>query len=82
MPEAVKNEADAQKLRQSLHQKIDRWPISKLVKADWLLLQMEVDETREELDLAVDRDREESKLAPEKVNEAIALHRARHPYEG
>ncbi|MEY2428704.1 MAG: hypothetical protein QOJ40_1589 [Verrucomicrobiota bacterium] len=82
MPEVAKNDSEAQKLRQSLHEKIDRLPPSKLAAADRLLLQMEVDELREELDLAFDKDKAGSKLAPEKVGEAIALHRARHPYAG
>jgi hypothetical protein len=82
MREAVKDDAEAQKLRRSLHEKIDRLPVSKLAKADHLLLQIEVDELRAELDLAFDQDRKASKLTGEKISEAIALHRARHPYKG
>ena len=82
MPEVVKNDSEAQKLRRSLHEKIDRLPLSKLAAADRLLLQMEVDELREELDLAFDRDHAQAKLTPEKIGQAIALHRARHPYAG
>ena len=82
MPEMVKNNSEAQKLRRSLHEKIDRLPPSKLAAADRLLLQIEVDELREELDLAFDKDLAELKLAPEKVGKAISLHRARHPYAG
>ena len=82
MPEMVRDNSEAQKLRQSLHEKIDRLPLSKLAAADRLLLQMEVDELREELDLAFDKDQAASKLAPEKVVEAISLHRVRHPYSG
>jgi Cu/Ag efflux protein CusF len=82
MPEVLKSDSEAQKLRQSLHEKIDRLPLSKLAAADRVLLQMEVEELREGLDLAFDQDRAESKLTPEKVGEAIALHRARHPYAG
>jgi hypothetical protein len=82
MREAVKDDAGAEKLRRSLHEKIDRLPVSKLAAADRLLLQIEVDDLREELDLSFERDRGESKLTPEKISDAIALHRARHPYKG
>lgn len=79
MPEMVENEAEAQKLRKALHEKIDRLPASTLPAAERLLFQVEVEQLRRELDSAFDQDRAQSKLSPEKVNEAIALHRARHP---
>lgn len=82
MAEIVTNEAEARKLRQGLHDKIDQLPVSKLPKVERLLLQIEVDQLRQELDSAFDQDRAESKLTPEKIGEAIALHRARHPYRG
>ncbi len=82
MPEMVENEAEAQKLRKALHEKIDRLPASTLPAAERLLLQVEVEQLRRELDLAFDQDRAQSKLSPQKVTEAIALHRARHPYRG
>ena len=82
MPELVKNEAEAQKLRQALHEKIDRLPASTLAVAERKLLQIEVQQLRQELDSAFDQDRAQSKLSPQKVGEAIALHRARHPYSG
>jgi hypothetical protein len=82
MPDMLKNEAEAQKLRQGLHQRIDRLPTSSLAAADRLLLKIEVEQLREELDSAFDKDQAESKLSPEKVRDAIALHRAHHPYGG
>jgi hypothetical protein len=82
MPEAAKNDLEAQKLRQTLHEKIDRLPVSRLAAADRLLLQMEVAQLREELDSAFDQDQAQSKLTPKKIGEAIAFHRARHPYAG
>ncbi len=82
MPDMLKDEAAAQKLRQSLHQRIDRLPPSSLSAADRLLLKIEVEQLRHELDSGFDKDRAESKLSPQKVGDAIALHRAHHPYRG
>ena len=82
MPEMVTNDLEARKLRKTLHEKIDRLSVSRLAAADRLLLQMEVDQLREELDSAFEQDEAQSKLTPEKVGQAIALHRARHPYAG
>ncbi len=82
MSEMVKDDPEAQRLRQALHEKIERLPLSKLAAADRLLVQMELEHLRGELDSAFDRDRAESRLTPEKVGEAVALHRARHPYGG
>jgi hypothetical protein len=82
MPEVVDNEAEAQKLRKALHEKIDRLPASTLPAAERLLLQVEVEQLRQELDSAFDQDRAQARLSPQKVSEAIALHRARHPYRG
>ena len=83
MPDMLKNEAEAQKLRQGLHQRIDRLPTSSLAAADRLLLKIEVEQLREDLDSpAFDKDQAESRLSPQKVADAIALHRARHPYSG
>jgi hypothetical protein len=82
MPEMVENEAEIQKLRKALHEKIDRLPASTLPTAERLLLQVEGEQLRRELDSAFDQDRAQSKLSPQKVSEAIALHRARHPYRG
>jgi len=82
MPDMVENEAEAQKLRRALHEKIDRLPASRLPAAERLLLRVEVEQLRQELDSAFDQDRAESRLSPQKVSEAIALHRARHPYRG
>lgn len=79
MPDMLKDE-DAQKLRQVLHQRIYRLPTSSLPAADRLLLQVEVEQLRGELDSGFDKDRAESKLSLDKVKGAIALHRARHPY--
>jgi hypothetical protein len=82
MPDMVKDEAEAQKLRQRLHERIDQLPPSTLAAADRLLLKIEVEHLRQEIDSAFDKDQAESKLSAEKVSEAIALHRARHPYSG
>ena len=75
MPEMVENEAETQRLRKALHEKIDRLPAARLPAAERLLLQVEVEQLRRELDVAFDEDRAQSKLSPQKVSEAIALHR-------
>ena len=82
MPDMLKDEAEAQKLRQGLHQRIDRLPPSRLAVAERLLLKLEVEQLREDLNSAFDNDQAESKFSPQKVSDAIALHRARHPYGG
>ena len=82
MPELANNDMEAQKLRESLHEKIDRLPQSSLVAVDRMLLQMELGPLREQVDSGFDKDEAESKLSHAKVSEAIALHRARHPYAG
>jgi len=82
MPDMVENEAEAQKLRKALHEKIDQLPAATLAAAERLLLQIEVEQLRRDLDSAFDQDRAQSTLSPQKVSEAIALHRARHPYRG
>jgi hypothetical protein len=82
MPEIVENEAETQKLRKALHDRIDRLPAGTLPAAERLLLQVEVGQLRQELDSAFDPDRAQDKLSAPKVSEAIALHRARHPYRG
>jgi len=82
MPDMVKDEAEAQEVRQRLHLRIDQLPPSSLLAADQLLLKIEVDQLRQELDSSFDKDEAESKLSPQKVADVIALHRARHPYGG
>ena len=82
MPDMLNDEAEAKKLRQGLHQRIDRLPPSSLAAADRLLLRMEVEQLREELDYGFDQDQAESKLSPPKIVNALALHRAQHPYRG
>ena len=82
MPETLENEAEIQRLRKALHEKIDRLPAATLPAAERLLLQVEIVQLRLELDMAFDDDRAQSKLSPEKVDHVIALHRAQHPYKG
>ena len=82
MPEMVENEAEIQRLRKALHEKIDRLPAATLPAAEKVLLQVEVEQLRRELDSAFDDDHAQARLSPEKVTNAIALHRARHPYKG
>ena len=82
MPETIDNEEEAQKLRKALHEKIEQLPASTLPAAERLLLQIEVEQLRRELDAGFDQDRAEGKLSQEKVTEAIALHRARRSYRG
>ena len=82
MAEMVENEAETQKLRKALHDRIDRLPAGTLPAAERLLVQVEVGQLRQELDSAFDQDRAQYKLSPQKVSEAIALHRTRHPYRG
>ena len=82
MPDILKNEGETQRLRQALHQRIDRLPPASLAAADRALLEIEAGQLREELDAAFDKDEAEAKVSAKKVGEAIALHRARHPYAG
>ncbi len=54
MPEMVENEADAKRLRQALHERIDRLPAATLAAAERLLLQAELEQIRHGLDAAFD----------------------------
>ena len=80
MAQPIDGPAEAQKLRQSLHEKIDQLGPSHLASLNRLVLEWELNELRHTLDEAFDRDREEEKLTPDKIREAIALHRVRRPY--
>ena len=82
MPDMTKDDAETQKLRRGLHERIEKLPSSSLVAVDRLLLKIEVEQLRQDLDSSFDQHRAASKLSPQKVADAIALHRARHPYGG
>ena len=71
---------ETQQLRQSLHEKIDRLPPADLASFGQTVQEWELGLLRRQLDADFDDDRTTGKLAPEKVQEAVALHRARRPY--
>jgi hypothetical protein len=72
MLDMVDNEAEARKIRNAFHKKIDRLPASSAPAAERLLLRAEVEHLRQELNSAFDQDRAQSKLSPQKVSNAIA----------
>jgi hypothetical protein len=80
MAQPIDSPAEAQKLRQALHEKIDQLSATDLTSLNRAVLEWEVKELRQNLDSEFNSDREAGKLTPSRVNEGIALHRARRPY--
>ena len=72
--------AETQQLRQSLHEKIDRLPPADLASFGQTVQEWELGMLRRQLDAEFDSDRVSGKLASEKVQDAVALHRAQRPY--
>lgn len=71
---------ETQQLRQSLHEKIDRLPPAQLASFGQTIQEWELGLLRRQLDAGFEDDRTAGKLAPEKIQGAVALHRARRPY--
>ena len=80
MATPVDNAQESQQLRRLLHEKIDQLPPAHLASFGQTLQEWELGLLRRQLDADLDDDRAAGKLAPEKVQEAVALHRARRPY--
>jgi hypothetical protein len=72
---------DDEGLRKTLHEKIEQLNQPDLGLLNKVLMQLEVDRLAAELDAAFEQDRREGKLTKEKIEQAIAEHRARHPYK-
>jgi hypothetical protein len=80
MAQPTDSPAEAQKLRQALHEKIDQLSPTHLTSLSRAVLEWELKQLRQNLDSEFNNDREAGKLTPSRVIEAIALHRARRPY--
>ncbi len=73
-------EIDPENLRPLLHAEIDKLRDQDLGLAHRLLREIELQQVMDELDDAADEARAAGRLAPERIAEAIAAHRAAHPY--
>jgi hypothetical protein len=73
-------EIDAKDLRPLLHAEIDKLRDKDLGLAHRLLLEIEMQQVMDDLDDAADEARAAGRLTPERIAEAIAAHRAAHPY--
>jgi hypothetical protein len=73
-------ETDPKDLRPLLHAEIDKLRDEDLALAHRLLLEIELQQVTSELDAAADEARAAGCLTPERIAEAIAAHRAVHPY--
>lgn len=71
---------DPQELRPLLHAEVDRLRDEHLGLAHRMLLEIELQQVTDELDDAADAARATGHLTPERIIEAIAAHRAAHPY--
>jgi hypothetical protein len=82
MRNPANDDSDGKVLRETLHERLDQLSPSTLAAVDRALIQLEVDALRRDLDDCFGKDEAEGKLSAEKVDEAIPLHRVRHPYRG
>ena len=71
---------DPKELRPLLHAGIDKLRDEDLALAHRALLEIELQQVADELDDAADEARAAGRLTPERIAEAIAAHRAAHPY--
>ena len=71
---------ETQQLRQLLHEKIDQLPPAHLASFGQTVQEWELGLLRRQFDADFDDDRAARKLEPEKIQGAVALHRARRPY--
>jgi hypothetical protein len=71
---------DPKDLRPLLHAEIDKLRDEHLELAHRLLLEIELQQVMGDLDDAADTARAAGRLTPERIAEAIAAHRAAHPY--
>ena len=73
---------DPKELRPLLHAMIDRLRDENLLVLHRVALELELDEVTDRLNEAFDEARAAGRLTPERIAEAIAAHRAAHPYRG
>ena len=71
---------DPKELRPLLHAEIDKLRDEDLALAHRALLEIELQQATDDLDDAADEARAAGRLTPERIAEAIAAHRAAHPY--
>ena len=71
---------DPKDLRPLLHAEIDKLRDEHLELAHRLLQEIELQQVMDDLDDAADEARAAGRLTPERIAEAIAAHRAAHPY--
>ena len=71
---------DPKELRPLLHAELDKLRDEHLELAHRLLLEIELQQVVDDLDGAFDEARAAGRLTPERIAEAIAAHRAAHPY--
>ena len=71
---------DPKDLRPLLHAEIDKLRDEHLELAHRLLLEIELQQVMDDLDDAADEARAAGRLTPERIAEAVAAHRAAHPY--
>ncbi len=73
-------EIDPKDLRPLLHAEIDKLRDEDLALAHRALREIELQQATDELDDAADEARAAGRLTPERIADAIAAHRAAHPY--
>jgi hypothetical protein len=71
---------DPKDLRPLLHAEIDKLRDEDVALLHRMALQLELEEVSARLDAAADEARAAGRLTPERIAEAIAAHRAAHPY--
>jgi hypothetical protein len=71
---------DETSLRRRLHENIDKMNGVQLALTERVLLQLELDELSRELDEAFDAEIRAGRITPERIQQAIDEHRAKHPY--
>lgn len=76
----AQTEIDPKVMRPLLHAEIDKLRDEDLGLAHRMLLEIEMQQVMDDLDDAADEARAAGRLTPERIAEAIAAHRAAHPY--
>ena len=80
MVRPIDNPSGEQNVRAVLHSKLDQMSAPRLSELDRIVRQWELEDLSQKLDAGFDQDRREGRLSDEKISEAIAEHRAQHPY--
>jgi hypothetical protein len=71
---------DERSLRQSLHERIDRFNHDGSLAGNQIVRQLQIDQLAAALDAAFDEDRRQATWTPQRVQEATVQYRAEHPY--